>query len=159
MRGGVSYPPPSYYNSKANESNNALYCVVYADDAKSVAPSSPDISAPIVWPSKDDYPATYSEELVEYLIARAVFPDVALARGYRVVRPGKPGKSSDDQDYAVTYGLPQVRGGILIPLHPLLGGDPKYQLRHWPADIADKPRVPKFRTPHGQAKLSRHLSP
>ena len=105
----------------------------------------------IVIPSHSDYPATYSDELRAYLEERAVKPHVAIARGYRAVRPGKPGKSSDDEDFAFTYGFPQARGGFNIPLYPLLGGDQKYQLRHHPSDIARTKRVPKFRTPNGQA--------
>ena len=125
-------------------------------DATRVVSSTPpspariDPDATIVYPSPDDYPATYSDELVEYLTARAVPPHVALARGYRDVKQGKPGKSSDDEDYATTYGFPRVRGGILIPFHPLLG-EQKYQLRHYPADRVNTKRVPKFITPRGQA--------
>ena len=109
-----------------------------------------DIDAPIVWPSLDDYPANIDREVVDYIYPRGVFPAVALARGYRSVRPGKPGPSSDDQDYSFTYGFTPSRGGIVIPLFPLLGGDQRHQIRNWPADIADKPRVGKFLTPKGQ---------
>ena len=113
-------------------------------------PATIDLDAPIVWPSLDDYPASIDREVIEYLYPRGVHPHVATARGYRVLRPGKPGKSSDDQDYAVTYGFTASRGGIAVPLFPLLRGDQRYQIRNWPADIADKPRVGKFLTPKGQ---------
>lgn len=103
-----------------------------------------------VTPSNSNYPPTYSDELVEYLAARGVHPKVAIARGYRDVLAGKPNnKSSDDEKFASTYGFPAVRGGILMPLHPLLGGE-AYQLRYYPADIKGKPRVQKIKSPTRQ---------
>ena len=108
----------------------------HPDDAQGVGPSPPE------------YPPSYSPELRDYLKARAVPADVARARGYKDLLKGKPGKSSDDQNFAVTYGFPQARGGFLIPLHPLSDGEPKYQLRHLPHDTGAPQR---FRTPAGQA--------
>ena len=59
-----------------------------------------------------------------------------------------------DGDFAKTYGFPKVRGGLLIPLHPLLGGE-AYQLRFKPGteplDRKGKPR--KFDTPGGQRNV------
>ena len=116
--------------------------------------SSPPGDAPVVDLSfLDDlsaYPAGYPPELAEYLSRRAVPPHVAVARGYREVLAGTPGKSSDDENFAFTYGFAKVRPGILFPLHPLLSGDQKYQLRHFQADLAHTRRVPKFLSPKGQ---------
>ena len=104
----------------------------------------------VVIPSHSGYPATYSDELRAYLEERAVKPDMAIARNYRDVLSGRPNnKSSDDEKYASTYGFPQARGGILIPLCPLLGGE-AYQLRHYDKDIEGMPNVGKIKSPKGQ---------
>ena len=94
--------------------------------------------------------APLSPEWTDYLAARGVTPEAARARGYREVHGGNP----LDGDYANTYGFPKVRGGLLIPLHPLLGGE-AYQLRFKPGseplDRKGNPR--KFDTPGGQRNV------
>ena len=55
-------------------------------------------------------------EFSEYLRARAVPEDIAVERGYRLVRQGKP----IDGDYAASWGLPRKSAGMLIPLHGVL---------------------------------------
>ena len=86
----------------------------------------------------------------DYLTARGVTTEAIRARGYREVHGGNP----IDGDFAKTYGFPKVRGGLLIPLHPLLGGE-AYQLRFKPGteplDRKGKPR--KFDTPGGQRNV------
>ena len=90
---------------------------------------------------------TLPAEWEQYLAARGVTPEVAQARGYRQVHSGKP----LDGDYASAYGFKPSEGGLLMPLHPLLGGE-AYQLRFKPGaeplGANGKPR--KFTTPKGQ---------
>ena len=88
-------------------------------------------------PSSSDsdslWPADLRPEHRDYLWQRGVTPEVARARGYRSVRSG--GGRNVDESYAAAYsGLPR-RSGLLMPLHPLLGGDQRYQLR------PDEPRL------------------
>ena len=81
----------------------------------------------------DRWPADLLPEHRDYLWRRGVTPEVARARGYRSVRSG--GGRNVDESYAAAYqGLPR-RSGLLMPLHPLLGGDQRYQLR------PDEPRL------------------
>ena len=79
------------------------------------------------------WPADLRPEHRDYLWVRGVTPEAARARGYRSVRSG--GGRNVDESYAAAYpGLPR-RSGLLMPLHPLLGGDQRYQLR------PDEPRL------------------
>ena len=64
----------------------------------------------------------------KYLSERGVSEAALSARGYREVHSGK----ALGEEFAATYHFPQKAGGLLIPLHPLLGGDPAYQLRYPP---------------------------
>ena len=74
----------------------------------------------------DPYPADLWPEHRDYLWKRGVTPAAARARGYRSVRSGR---RNVDESYAAAYsGLPRL-AGLLMPLHPLLGGDQRYQLR------------------------------
>ena len=93
------------------------------------------------------YHALSKDNWREYLNKRGVFDDDVIAkRGYQwVYSSGKP----IDGDYAKTYGFPRKSAGLLIPLHPLLGGE-AYQLREaGPQDYEDS-KSRKFRTPQGQ---------
>ena len=84
------------------------------------------------------YPSQLTADDRDYLHARAVGEISAQVRGYRSVRAG--GGMNVDESYARAYvGLPR-RAGLLIPLHPLLGGTQRYQLR---------PYEPRF-TPNGK---------
>ena len=79
------------------------------------------------------WPADLRPEHRDYLWKRGVTLQAARARGYRSVRGG--GGRNVDESYAAAYpGLPR-RSGLLMPLHPLLGGDQRYQLR------PDEPRL------------------
>lgn len=83
-----------------------------------------------------------------YLSERGVSEDAILARGYREVHSGK----DLGEEFAATYGFPQKAGGLLIPLHPLLGGEPAYQLRYPPGQEPVKKgakgeKAQKFTTP------------
>ena len=87
-------------------------------------------------------------ELKNYLTERGVMEEAAQARGYREVYSGKP----TGPEFAATYGFPQTAGGLLIPMHPLIGGDQRYQLRSQPGSepTDDKGRRKKFISPAGQ---------
>ena len=87
------------------------------------------------------------QEWTEYLATRGVTPDVARARGYRVVRSGKP----LDGEYAAAYGFPQRSSGLLMPLHGVANPD-AFQLRlASPSDFPDtKGRLRKFLSPGSQ---------
>ena len=93
-------------------------------------------------PSQDcdpRWPADLRPEHRNYLWERGVTPEAARARGYRSVRGG--GGRNVDESYAAAYhGLPR-RHGLLMPLHPLLGGDQRYQLR------PDEPRLSSDQKP------------
>ena len=93
---------------------------------------------------------TLPPEWKQYLADRGVWAEAIQARGYKVVYSGK----ALDGDYASAYGFPQTHGGLLIPLHLLLGGE-AYQLRFTPGtepkDKNGKPR--KFATPKGQLNV------
>ena len=83
----------------------------------------------------------------EYLQDRAVSDKASAAREYRVVHSGKP----TGAEFASTYGFARRDGGLLIPLHPLIGGDQRYQLRYAPGDEPErKGKAQKFTTPRGQ---------
>ena len=85
------------------------------------------------------WPADLRPEHRNYLWERGVTPEAARARGYRSVRGG--GGRNVDESYAAAYpGLPR-RHGLLMPLHPLLGGDQRYQLR------PDEPRLNNDQAP------------
>ena len=86
---------------------------------------------------KDDWRA--------YLRARGVSDEAIAERGYQWVYPGK----ALDGTYSKSYGFPQASSGLLIPLHPLLGGD-AYQLRQSDPLPDMKGKIRKFLTPHGQ---------
>ena len=83
--------------------------------------------------SDSNWPAELRPEHRDYLWRRGVTPEVARARRYRSVRSG--GGRNVDESYAAAYtGLPR-RSGLLMPLHPILGGAQRYQLR------PDEPRL------------------
>ena len=87
----------------------------------------------------------------DYLSARGVKPEVAAARGYRFVCSGKADGSGQ---FAADYGFPKNVGGLLIPLHPLSGGE-SYQLRvddHL-ATLDSKGKRKKFLSPKGQSPV------
>ena len=107
-------------------------------------------------PSQDcdpRWPADLRPEHRNYLWERGVTPEAARARGYRSVRGG--GGRNVDESYAAAYhGLPR-RHGLLMPLHPLLGGDQRYQLR------PDEPRLSSDQKPvkfESQAGLGNMLA-
>ena len=84
----------------------------------------------------------------QYLEERGISENVVRSRGYKVVVSGKP----LDGQFAAAYGFPQKAGGLLIPLHPLLGGE-AYQLRYTPGSEPNGPKGKpvKFLTPGGQS--------
>ena len=94
-------------------------------------------------------------EFSKYLEDRAVPPDIAAERGYRIVRQGKP----LDGEYAAAWGLPRKAAGMLIPLHAVLEKDPytSVQLRFSEAVAPlfpdKKGRPGKFRTPSKQRNV------
>ena len=94
-------------------------------------------------------------EFSEYLRARAVPEDIAVERGYRLVRQGKP----IDGDYAASWGLPRKSAGMLIPLHGILDASShdSVQLRissELQPDFTDaKGRPLKFLSPTGQSNV------
>ena len=92
------------------------------------------------------YHAIKEDGWCEYLRARGVFDEAIAARGYRWVHSGKPLGG----DYAKSYGFPQELSGLLIPLHPLRGGD-AHQLRPSSPQPDKKGHVRKFLTPYTQA--------
>ena len=54
-------------------------------------------------------------------------------------------------EFASSQGFTQKDGGLLIPLHPLIGGDQRYQLRYLPGDEPNRRgKAQKFTTPRGQ---------
>ena len=81
----------------------------------------------------------------EYLHERAVFDADIDARGYRWVYSGKP----IDGGFASALGFPQRSGGILIPLHPLIGGE-AFQLRDATPHPGKNGKALKFLTPPKQ---------
>ena len=88
----------------------------------------------------------------KYLHERAVFDEEIDARGYRWVYSGKP----IDGRFASTFGFPRRSGGILIPLHPLLGGE-AFQLRDATPHPSKNGKALKFLTrPNSPIALSRH---
>ena len=92
------------------------------------------------------------EEFTRYLRDRAVTREIALERGYRIVRPGK---KDGGGDFAAAWGFPRSLGGLLIPLHSMLDNDPadKVQLRVFDDLMTPDPktgRLRKFRNPTGQ---------
>ena len=114
-------------------------------------------------PDKADIYPNLDAEFSKYLRSRGVPPDIALERGYRLVRPGKP----IDGSYAASWGFPRKSSGMLIPLHGLLDDDASglgsVQLRHDAEVLALNPNWPKFRTPRSQKNVlatsprTRHL--
>ena len=90
---------------------------------------------------------TLPAEWEQYLAARGVTPEVAQARGYQQVYSGRP----LDGNYASAYGFKPSEGGLLMPLHPLLGGE-AYQLRFKPGTepVNANGKKRKFTTPLGQ---------
>ena len=99
----------------------------------------------------ENWPSKLPVEWQEYLSARGINPTVAAARGYRSVYSGKADGSGI---FAADYGFPKNVGGLLIPLHPLSGGE-AYQLRLRDADatIDAKGKRRKFRSPKGQSPV------
>ena len=89
-----------------------------------------------------------SGEWSTYLEDRGVTPEIARQRGYRAVMKGKP----IDGQFASAYGFPPKTSGLLIPLHPLNGGDEVYQLRLDVPQIS-KGKERKFLTPYGQSPV------
>ena len=87
------------------------------------------------------------EMWLKYLGDRAVTRGVAAARGYVQVHSGKPG----DGNMAATYGFRPSTGGLLMPLHPLIG-EQTYQVRFPPGSepIAKGGKRRRFDTPSGQ---------
>ena len=102
-------------------------------------------------------------EFSRYLRARAVSREIAIERGYKLVRQGKP----IDGGYAACWGFPRKSSGMLIPLHGLLDDDAtglgSVQLRLDADVLALNPKWPKFRTPRAQPNVlatsprTRHL--
>ena len=92
------------------------------------------------------------QEWKDYLSARGVNDEVARARRYRVVYSGKADGSGQ---FAADYGFPQNAGGLLIPLHPLSGGETRYQLRVRDVDatVGAKGKRRKFLSPKGQSPV------
>ena len=81
----------------------------------------------------------------EYLHERAVFDEEIDARGYCWVNSGKP----IDGRFASVFGFPHRAGGILIPLHPLLGGE-AFHLRDADPQLGKDGKALKFLTPSKQ---------
>ena len=108
----------------------------------------PDYSANDPSPDCDhNWPADLHPEHCDYLWERGVTPEAARARGYRSVRSG--GGRNVDESYAAAYfGLPR-RSGLLMPLHPLLGGDQRYQLRPDEPRLNDDHKPIKFESQAG----------
>ena len=100
--------------------------------------SPPDPSQQAEWPR------LLAPKHIEYLKIRGVRPEEANARGYRTVWSGKRDGSGQ---YAADYEFTQKSSGLLIPLHPILGGE-AYQLR---LDAPVNGR--KFMTPQGQMNV------
>ncbi len=99
----------------------------------SYSPNDPGQESALGSDCESQWPADLWPEHRDYLWQRGVTPAVARARKYRSVRGG--GGRNVDESYAAAYhGLPR-RSGLLMPLHPLLGGDQRYQLR------PDEPRL------------------
>ena len=111
--------------------------------------SSADLKAPTLYAGLD-------AEFSAYLRARAVPPDVAAKRGYRMVRQGK---REGGGDFAAAWDLPPKAAGMLIPLHGILDPDSKdsVQLRIAkelePKFTNAKGKVRKFLTPQGQKNV------
>ena len=97
----------------------------------------------------DDVEAITATNWHEYLRARGVNDEEIAARGYRWVYSGK---KEGGGDFAAAYGFNRKAGGLLIPLHPYLGGE-RFQLRL--ADPAAHPnrkgKPTKFLLPQNQA--------
>ena len=85
-----------------------------------------------------------------YLTERGVTPEIARQRGYIETLAGKP----LDGSFSSAYGFPQKASGLLIPLHPLLGGD-AYQLRLDNPELfkENKGKARKFLAPAKQANV------
>ena len=96
-------------------------------------------------PENPANPTITAANFREYLHERAVFDDAIDARGYHWVNSGKP----VDGRHASAFGFPQRSGGILIPLHPLLGGE-AWQLRDADPQPGKDGKERKFLTPGGQ---------
>ena len=92
------------------------------------------------------YPPILKDGWREYLRVRGVSDEAIAERGYQWVYPGK----ALDGSYSKAYGFPQASSGLLIPLHPLLGGD-AYQLRQSAPQPDRNGKVLKFLTPYRQA--------
>ena len=115
----------------------------HGDDVGAPGPGSPD-----VYPGLD-------EEFSDYLRARAVPREIAIERGYEVVRQGKP----LDGSYAASWGFVRKAAGLLMPLHGVLDDDPRdsVQLRIHRAlePVFTKPngKAQRFLTPRGQRNV------
>ena len=97
-------------------------------------------------PENPTSPTITAANFREYLHERAVFDEEINARGYHWVYSGKP----VDGHHASAFGFPQRSDGILIPLHPLLGGE-AVQLRDAHPQVDKNGKERKFLTPIGQA--------
>ena len=102
--------------------------------------------------SVPDYPGL-DPWAAEYLHTRSGTPTVAAQRGYRMVRSGGSRLTAGDPTFASTYfGLRRKNlEGMLIPIHPLMGGE-AWQLRFEPGKepVDAKGKPIKFITPTGQ---------
>ena len=87
----------------------------------------------------------------DYLRKRAVPPDIANERGYRMVLQGK---RDGGLDFAAAHGYPADKAGLLIPLHGLLNPDAT-QLRVDPALVTEDStgKTRKFWTPSKQKNV------
>ena len=105
--------------------------------------------------SAEELYAGLDDEFSDYLRNRAVSREIAIERGYKLVRQGKP----LDGDYAATWGFPRKAAGLLMPLHGVLDDDPldSRQLRIHKAleSVFTKPngKVQRFLTPRGQRNV------
>ena len=94
----------------------------------------------------DPWAAAYNRD-------RSVIATVAARRGYRMVRSGGSRLTAGDPTYASTYFGIRSKNleGMLIPIHPLLGGE-AWQLRFEPGKepLDGKGNPIKFLTPKGQ---------
>ena len=89
----------------------------------------------------------------KYLEDRAVSPQAAVARGYRVL---KQGSAKGGVEFSGAWGYPTKASGLLIPLHSVFSADAdgaeKHQLRLDDSSLfPDKDnKPPKFLSPKGQ---------